>query len=328
MTRYFLGVDVGGTKSHAIIADETGRAVGFAHGGPGNHESIGYDGLRAVLHAITSDALASAGLDASRISGAGFGIAGFDWPSDEAPTREVIDSLGLNAPYEFVNDATVALLAGAKDGWGVAVIAGTGCNCRGRDQQGREGRVTGEGPRMGEYGGASELVSHVVQAIAMSWTHRGPRTILADMFIEQVGAADIVDFLEGIMRHRYRVTAAFAPLVFQAAAQGDAVAIDSIRWAGRELGSLAIGVIRQLQFESLDFEVVMSGSLYKGGALLIDSLRETVLAVAPCARFTHLTAPPVVGGVVLGMQQVGLSTPPLRDTLIETSTRALNVTVE
>ena len=34
MTRYFLGVDVGATKSHALIADETGRAVGFGPPGP------------------------------------------------------------------------------------------------------------------------------------------------------------------------------------------------------------------------------------------------------------------------------------------------------
>ena len=46
---YFLGIDIGGTKSHALIADETGRAVGFGQGGPGNHEVVGYSGLEAML---------------------------------------------------------------------------------------------------------------------------------------------------------------------------------------------------------------------------------------------------------------------------------------
>ena len=31
---YFLGIDIGGTKSHALIADEEGRAVGFGQAGP------------------------------------------------------------------------------------------------------------------------------------------------------------------------------------------------------------------------------------------------------------------------------------------------------
>ena len=36
MTRYFLGVDVGGTKTHALIADENGRMTDFGRSGPGN----------------------------------------------------------------------------------------------------------------------------------------------------------------------------------------------------------------------------------------------------------------------------------------------------
>ena len=58
--RHFLGVDIGATKSHALIAEETGRAVGFGESGPGNYESVGWDGLRQALHTITDRALAAA----------------------------------------------------------------------------------------------------------------------------------------------------------------------------------------------------------------------------------------------------------------------------
>ena len=47
--RYYLGVDIGGTKSHALLSDEDGNALGFAEAGPGNHEVVGYAGLRQVL---------------------------------------------------------------------------------------------------------------------------------------------------------------------------------------------------------------------------------------------------------------------------------------
>ena len=60
--KYFLGVDVGGTKTHALIADESGQALGFAAGGPGNWEGVGYDGLTRVLLEVTSGALAQAGI--------------------------------------------------------------------------------------------------------------------------------------------------------------------------------------------------------------------------------------------------------------------------
>ena len=31
--KYYLGVDIGGTKTHALIANENGQATGFATGG-------------------------------------------------------------------------------------------------------------------------------------------------------------------------------------------------------------------------------------------------------------------------------------------------------
>jgi N-acetylglucosamine kinase-like BadF-type ATPase len=323
MTRYFLGIDVGGTKSHALIADEDGHAVGFGEGGPGNYEVVGWDGLRRTLQAITDQALASAGITRERIAGAGFGVAGYDWPGEREPTCQAIDALGLSAPYELVNDAVVGLLAGAAQGWGVVVVAGTSNNCRGRDRQGREGRITGCGPQFAEYGGASEMVARVVQIITLAWSKRGPDTRLTEAFIELTGAADVLDLLEGLALGRYRLSAAAAPLIFQVAAEGDAVAQEVIRWAGRELGSLAVGVIRQLGMEALAFEVVLAGSLYEGGSTLIEPLRETIQAVAPGARLVRLTAPPVVGGVLLGMEQVGMKPFSLRQTLIESTNKLL-----
>ena len=57
MSEYFLGVDIGGTKSHALIADAAGRAVGFGEAGAGNWEDVGYDGMRATLALVTQRSL-------------------------------------------------------------------------------------------------------------------------------------------------------------------------------------------------------------------------------------------------------------------------------
>jgi len=321
MGRYFLGVDIGGTKSHALIADETGRAVGFGVSGPGNYETVGWDGLRETLRVVTDQVLSSAGMSWEQIAGVGFGLAGYDWPGEWEPTRQAIESLDFKAPYEFVNDAVIGLLAGAAKGWGVVVVAGTSNNCRGRDQAGREGRVTGCGAWFGEYGGAIELVVKAVQAVGMAWTRRAPATRLTEAFVELTGAADVMDLLEGLVLGRYHLSAEVAPLVFQVAAEGDEVARETIRWAGRELGSLAIGVIRQLEFTELDFPVVLSGSLYRGGPLLIDAMRETIHAIAPGAQLLRLSTLPVVGGVLLGMEQAELKPAALRQALIESTVK-------
>jgi N-acetylglucosamine kinase-like BadF-type ATPase len=319
MTRYFLGIDIGATKSHALIADAKGQAVGLGQSGSGNYEGVGWDGLREALHTITDQALASAAIEREQLAGAGLGIAGYDWPGEREPTLRVIESLGLSAPFEFVNDAVIALLAGATQGWGVAVVAGTSNNCRGRDQHGREGRVTGCGPAFGEFGGAGELVDKALQAVSMAWSKRGPATQLSEELSRLAGAEDVPDLLEGLALGHYQLSHTAAPTVFQVAARGDKVARDTIHWAGRELGSLAVGVIRQLGFESLSFEVVLAGSLYDGGPLLTEAMRAEIHAVAPGARLVRLKAPPVVGGVLLGMQQAQIEAGPVRPVLAESA---------
>ncbi|MFZ2358966.1 MAG: BadF/BadG/BcrA/BcrD ATPase family protein [Anaerolineae bacterium] len=320
---YFLGIDIGATKSHALIADESGCAVGFGLGGPGNHEVVGYAGLTATLQAVTDQALADAGIRRAQIAGAGFGVAGYDWPSELPPTLEAIATLGLRAPLEVVNDTIIGLAAGAQAGWGVAVIAGTSNNCWGWDAERRIGRVTGNGGMFGEHGGSGELVQEAVSAVAKAWTRRGPPTALTDAFCRLVGASSDADLLEGLSQGWYDIGAAAAPLVFQTAEAGDPVALDVVRWAAVELASLAIGVIRQLHLEQHAFDVVLVGSMYNGGPLLLDPMAAAVQSLAPRARFVRLTVPPVVGAVLLGMQAGGLPAQALRQNLIASTQRLM-----
>ncbi|HLF01727.1 MAG TPA: BadF/BadG/BcrA/BcrD ATPase family protein [Anaerolineales bacterium] len=306
MTRYFLGADVGATKTHVLIADETGQALGLGTGGPGNHQRVGYDGFRQALAEAAEQALARAKVAHDQIAGAGYGVAGYDWPSEREPTLKVIRSLGFSGPFEAMNDTPIGLIAGSEDGWGVAVVAGTGCNCWGwgRDHK-RLGRVTGLGPQLGEAAGATDLVTRAIQAVAHQWIKRGPATRLTEAFLQYTGTPDLDTLLEELAEGRVTIDDRAAPLVFQVAAAGDRPAVEVIQWAGCELGELANAVIRQLELESLVFDVVLVGSLFKGGPLLIEPMRETVHALAPGARLVRLSAPPVIGAVLLGMERAG-----------------------
>lgn len=314
---FYLGVDVGGSKTHALITDASGRALGLGKGGPGNHERVGYDGLVAALQQATDAALTAAGLTKDQISGAGFGISGYDWPSERQPTLDAIAHLHLKAPVEAVNDTLIGLLAGSADGWGVAVVSGTGSNARGWDKTRLcEGMVTSAGLAMGEGAGSHEMVSMAIQSVSHEWTQRGPATQLTPALLAYVGAKNLPDFIEGVMEQRYNLPPAAAPLVFQVAAAGDEVALGLVRWAGRELGELANCVIRQLDFQDLTFDVVQVGSMYAGSPLMTDVMRETIASFAPGARLVRLSAPPVTGAVLLGMECSGfVPSPDVRETL-------------
>ena len=253
------------------------------------------------------EAALTAGIARGQLGGAGLGIADYDWPSEREPhLLAIAEALGLTCPLEIVNDAIPGLLAGSPNGWGVNVVAGTGVNCRGWDKVRREGRITGFGLRFGEAAGAGELVSKAIEVVATEWYRGGPPTALTPALVRYAGLRSAEELLEELSLERRQLGAEAAPLVFQVAAEGDPVALGLVRWAGRELGKLVLAVSRQLGFLDLSFDVVMAGSFFKVSPLVADVLKETVLAEAPKARFYRLTAPPVVGSVLLGMEMGGV----------------------
>ena len=328
MMPYFLGVDIGNTKCHALIITPTGEIAGFGAGGPGNHEVLGEAGFRDALHVVFEDALTNAGLDRSQIMGAGYGVAGYDWESDMPLMRRVIDSLGMAAPYSVVNDGMMGLVAGSKRGWGVCISAGTSCNARGRNAQGDEGRLTGNGWVCGEYGGGIELTYKALDAISRAWSLRAPATLLSDLFVQHLGADSVAELLEGVARGKYPMRATYAPLVFEAVERGDAVARDLLAWISRELGNLGIGIIRQIKAEHEPVEVVLAGSFYKGSPLIADGIRAAIHEVAPRAELVRLEAPPVVGSALLGMEAAGHDFTAIRERVVQAASEVTPYTAD
>jgi N-acetylglucosamine kinase-like BadF-type ATPase len=179
------------------------------------------------------------------------------------------------------------------------------------------GRVTGVG--FGEHGGAGDLVYQALSSIACEWTRRGPATMLTPAFLQRTGARDIPSLIEGIELGQYFVSSDYAPVVHKVAVQGDPVALSIIQWAGRELGSTTLAVIRQLGIASLEFEVVLVGSVYDMGEILIAPMRQLITSEAPLARLVRLSSPPVVGSVLLAMEQVSIDPAPVRQRLIQST---------
>ena len=281
--------------------------LGFGVGGSGNHEGVGYEGFQAAVSTGTQQALSAAGITLAQISGAGFGIGGYDWPSQRQPHLDSLAMIGYSMPLEIVNDTVIGIIAGSEEGWGIGIVSGTGCNCWGWDRSRQNiAHLTGGGGRMGEAAGAGELVSQALRLVSHAWSGRGPQTQLSQVLAEAAGAKNSADLLEGLMDERYHLRAKTAPLIFQTAYAGDPVALSVVQWAGTELGEMAKAIIRQLHFETLEFDVVLIGSMWDGGSLLIDQARRTIQAYAPAARLVRLNAPPVVGSTLLGMETAGL----------------------
>ena len=314
--KYFLGIDVGSSKTHALIADETGNCLGFGKAWGGNHQNVGYDGLQNVLKESFEQAREMAGISTSQISGAGFGVAGYDFPSDRESHLQAIATLGLTCPFGLVNDGVNGLLAGADHGIGVNVTAGSSNNCRGRGRDGREGRIVGNGPTFGEFGGGIEIAIKALNMVNYAWIKRIPPTKLTQILLNATGAKDEVDLMEGLSNEQYHLFPFIAVDVINAAREGDAAASEVVHWAGEELGWLAVSVARQIGMENDEVDIIQSGSIFEAGEIITNPMRDLILKHCPQARIIRLNSQPVVGAVILGMEQAHVDGYAIRDNLI------------
>jgi N-acetylglucosamine kinase-like BadF-type ATPase len=317
--KYFLGIDVGSSKTHALIVDESGACVGFGKAWGGNHQSVGYDGLENVLKESFESAREMAGVDSAHIAGAGFGVAGYDFPSDRDSHLQAIASLGLSCPLEVVNDGVNGLLAGAARGIGVNVTSGSSNNCRGRNKDGKDGRIVGNGATFGEYGGAIEIVQRGLQMVNYAWIKRTPPTALTKIFIDAVDAKNEIDLMDGLSSGQYHLFPFLAVEVIKAANEGDVAACEILRWSGEELGWLAVSVVRQIEMENDEVEIIQSGSVFDAGEIIANPMREIVMSHLPKAKLIRLDGPPVVGAVILGMEQAHFDGYIVREKMIRTA---------
>lgn len=297
-----LGVDGGGTKTHAAVADERGTLLGFGMSGPSNWEDGGFESASAALKAAIRGALDTAGLAAHQVESSVFGLAGIDFPSDAQGMGGVAAAIGLDEPCRILNDSFVALRAGTNHPWGVVVISGTGSVVAGRNPAGETFRTLGVGAVFGDDASASEVSQAALGAVAADVLGRGPHTALTDRLCEITGTTGPMELIEAVARGRTS-DALFAPAVVEVAERGDLAARRILEQAGASLGDLAGHVARRLSMDGSEFELVLAGGMFRSGSRIMRAaLEATVKRSARFAFAVTLEAPPVVGAVLLALE--------------------------
>jgi N-acetylglucosamine kinase-like BadF-type ATPase len=318
--RAVLGVDGGGSKTHALVADERGEVLGFASSGRSNWEDTGLEAAGAALAEAIGGALAAAQVPPGALAASAFGLAGLDWDPDRPMLGALLDPLGLAGPRRLENDSFIALRAGASQPFGVVVIAGTGHVAAGRDPAGRTVRTLGLGPMYGDFGSATDVAEEAVRTVADAYTGRGPATSLSRLLPPLAGCASAEQLLQRLSRGLVPLPEA-APLVLQEAEAGDPACRQIVLHAGASLGESAAVVARRLGLGGQRFELVLAGGLFRSrNRLLEGALVDTMARQAPQAVPVHLTCRPVVGAALDALDLAGLPTDPgVRDRLVASS---------
>jgi N-acetylmuramic acid 6-phosphate etherase len=294
-----LGVDGGGSSTIALLAVGD-RIVGRGVAGPSNLSAVGeWTALRALDDAVNA-AFAAANRPRAAVRSACFGLAG----ADQELIRRWGEKNGIAKSVEVVADVALVLAAGAPDGCGVALVAGTGSIALGRAPDGRTARAGGWGYLFSDEGSGYALVLSALRAIAKEADGRGPPTALTAALLEALGVKNPSDLIPAVYRgNRDRAAlAALAPHVLTGAEGADSIAQSIVEDGASALADLAAACARSLGFERAP--LALGGGLLVGSAYyrrrVVDALQDRGIHPDPVA----LVAEPAEGAVKLASARI------------------------
>ena len=169
-------------------------------------------------------------------------------------------------------------------------------------------------PAVGEFPGAADGGGWIGEmglgAAVRGRDGRGQRTLLERTVPAHFGVRRPWSVLEGIRNGliaRDRVVLELPPLVFAAAANGDAVARSIVDALADEVVTMVVASLRRLRLLRTEVDVTLGGRrVPRRGPGLRERIRAGVVrAVAPNARVAVLDGPPVVGAALLGLDHAG-----------------------
>jgi N-acetylglucosamine kinase-like BadF-type ATPase len=316
---WILGVDGGGTKTVAWLAEATGpsgadprsvRPMAQGTAGASNPQSVGWDTALANLDAAIDAAIdsvrstATPGGKSGPVAAAVLALAGSDRDENRQRLLDWAQRRGLAQRLALAHDGQAVLAAGSPDYCGVALIAGTGSLAFGRDRSGRTARAGGWGFLLSDEGSGYAIAVAGLRAAAQAFDGHGDETRLGEHFAQALGA----DGFEQLVLRVYEraddraAIAALAPVVWNAATAGDAVAWRLLTHAARQWLDMIRSVADKLRMAGKPFPLALSGGVLVGNrvtcGLLADAIEKHDLS---CTSITVVDAP-VAGAVQLAQQ--------------------------
>lgn len=260
MMKFIAGIDGGGTKTKVIIASPEGEFLQTQVFGPFNLNSIGAKQFSLLLDEICTWLNQQGECLALCIGSAGV--------SNQEMNHLVVEGMqrGGISNWKLVGDQVIALTGALEGKPGIALIAGTGSICFGKNASGQFARSGGWGHLIGDEGSGYALGRDALSAVARAWDGWGEKTLLSELLASELGLDDqkkIISYTYGGDKSRI---AALSHLVEKAAAKADHVALGIICANAVQMTRLVGAVAQKLNLESP--EVAMLGGLLENETML------------------------------------------------------------
>ncbi len=295
--KYFLGIDGGGSKTTAVIFDESGCFVARACGESINYYSVGMEKARENMLAIMNS------LPALETECAFIGMSALNERADRQATDEFCQGIIESKNTVMDSDLFIALEAVDAQGEAAVVISGTGSMALHRDKNGAVRHAGGWGYILGDEGSGYSLGLNAVKA-AIRLAEKGETSPLTRRCFEYFNIDNIYDLIDlyyntGVSR---KTTAAFARELCCCAAEGDSTSLEIIK---NEADLLFETLETLLKKAEPDCEIGLWGGVFVNNEIFRNRFTDSVIK-SGFNKVKLLSFTPEQGAVMAALKASGI----------------------
>ncbi|WP_328400517.1 ATPase [Streptomyces sp. NBC_00390] len=306
-----LAIDAGNSKTDVAFVGADGSVLATARGGGFQPPVVGVEAAFDALGSTVDEALARArdrGEPVDEVGHVSACLANADLPVEEEELTAALRGRGWGGTAEVRNDTFAILRAGVDEPRGVAVVCGAGINCVGMLPDGRTARFPAIGTISGDWGGGGGLAEEALWFAARAEDGRGEPTALRTALPAHFGLDSMYALIEALHRGRIPLTRKheLTPVLFATSAAGDPVARSLVKRMADEVVAMSTVALARLQLLDEEVPVLLGGSVLAARHPELEDRIRALLAVrAPKAVVDVVTAAPVLGAGLLGLDRVG-----------------------
>ena len=241
---FYLAMDVGGTKTEYVLADED-RELARVRGGSIKRMRVDAATASSNLDAALRELTQLTGIIPQAIRCTCAGAAGYTVPMVADWIRTAVHER-VSGHLLLVGDVEIALDAAFFGGPGVLVMAGTGSNVAGRSSDGQLITAGGWGPALADQASGHRIGAQALRGLFLAMDEGRSSTLLAGI-LDLWQLSDIAAIVSYANQIPSPDVTQLAPLVGRCALEGDELAQSLLRTEGEELAHLVAVVIRRLQ---------------------------------------------------------------------------------
>lgn len=261
MSRVLLGgIDAGGTRTRARVADGTGLLLGEGSGPAGLLDPTDPSGAGDAIEMALRQAAERGGVSLP-LDLLWAGVAGAGRPEGRSALEADLAARSLAREVRVGTDAAAAFEDAFPGGEsGILLIVGTGSIAMARGPEGDMARCGGWGGLLGDEGSGYRIALEALRAVCRAADGRERPTVLTRLLVQAAAVPDPEGLVSMTARADKGEVAALTPVVIRCADAGDAV-------AGRILDDAVVELVRQVEVSAYrvgarpPFQVALAGGL-------------------------------------------------------------------